>query len=66
MFCLTIHHDRVETGVTFKQAKGELTKKGWDPLGDWNGDKLYWLNGTIYEKLTEPSWKSIESGAAKL
>ena len=43
-----------------------MTKKGWDPLGDWNGDKLYWLNGTIYEKLTEPSWKSIESGAAKL
>ncbi|RDW90820.1 putative bifunctional fatty acid transporter/acyl-CoA synthetase (FAT1) [Aspergillus mulundensis] len=58
--------EKVATGVTFKQAKGELTKKGWNPLGDWNGDKLYWLNGTRYEKLTEPIWASIENGQAKL
>ncbi|KAL4777876.1 hypothetical protein BDW60DRAFT_202749 [Aspergillus nidulans var. acristatus] len=58
--------EKVATGVTFKQAKGELTKKGWDPHFDWNGDKLYWLNGTRYEKLTKPSWSSIESGQAKL
>ncbi|KAL4870047.1 hypothetical protein BDV12DRAFT_69309 [Aspergillus spectabilis] len=58
--------EKVATGVTFKQAKGELTKKGWNPSSDWNGDKLYWLNGTEYEKLTEPSWVSIESGLAKL
>ncbi|KAL2872323.1 putative bifunctional fatty acid transporter/acyl-CoA synthetase (FAT1) [Aspergillus lucknowensis] len=58
--------EKVATGVTFKQAKGELTKKGWDPLGDWNGDKLYWLNGTKYEKLTDSSWATIESGQAKL
>jgi hypothetical protein len=57
---------RVATGVTFKQAKGELTKKGWSPQGDWNGDKLYWLNGTKYEKLTESCWATIESGLAKL
>ena len=57
---------RVATGVTFKQAKGDLAKKGWDPRGDWKGDKLYWLNGKIYEKLDERSWSSIESGQAKL
>jgi hypothetical protein len=59
-------HIRVATGVTFKQAKGELTKKGWDPRVDWNGDKLYWLNDTKYEKLGEQSWSSIEAGTAKL
>ncbi|KAL4807054.1 hypothetical protein BDV18DRAFT_168193 [Aspergillus unguis] len=58
--------EKVATGVTFKQAKGELTKKGWNPLGDWGSDRLYWLDGTKYEKLTERSWSSIESGAAKL
>ena len=56
----------METGVTFKQAKGALTKKGWDPRTDWGGDKLYWLNGTAYEKLDGASWMSIESGQAKL
>ncbi|KAL4964112.1 putative bifunctional fatty acid transporter/acyl-CoA synthetase (FAT1) [Aspergillus stella-maris] len=56
----------VATGVTFKQAKGELSKKGWNPQGDWGGDKLYWLNGTGYEKLSESSWSTIESGTAKL
>ncbi|KAL4897923.1 hypothetical protein BDV59DRAFT_52089 [Aspergillus ambiguus] len=58
--------EKVATGVTFKQAKGELTKKGWDPRADWNGDKLYWLNDTTYEKLSDQSWSSIEAGAAKL
>lgn len=57
---------RVATGVTFKQAKGDLAKKGWDPTADWKGDKLYWLNGTSYEKLDPSSWSSIESGQAKL
>ncbi|GMG11339.1 unnamed protein product [Aspergillus oryzae] len=56
----------VATGVTFKQAKGDLAKKGWDPREDWKGDKLYWLNGKTYEKLDERSWSSIESGQAKL
>ncbi|KAF7595884.1 hypothetical protein BBP40_004377 [Aspergillus hancockii] len=58
--------EKVATGVTFKQAKGDLTKKGWDPRLDWKGDKLYWLNGTKYERLDERSWSSIESGQAKL
>ncbi|KAL4931261.1 putative bifunctional fatty acid transporter/acyl-CoA synthetase (FAT1) [Aspergillus undulatus] len=58
--------EKVATGVTFKQAKGELTKKGWNPQGDWNGDKLYWLNGTRYETLDETSWALIDDGAAKL
>ncbi|KAJ5604611.1 hypothetical protein N7510_009765 [Penicillium lagena] len=58
--------EKVETGVTFKQAKGDLVKKGWDPRQDWAGDKLYWLNGTIYEKLNDQSWSEIESGKAKL
>ena len=60
------NNSRVETGVTFKQAKGDLVKKGWDPRVDWQGDRLYWLNGTGYEKLDDRSWGSIEAGQAKL
>lgn len=56
---------RVATSATFKQAKGDLVKKGWDPV-DTKGDKLYWLNGTKYEKLDVQSWSSIASGQAKL
>ena len=52
---------RVATSATFKQAKGDLVKKGWDPV-DTKGDKLYWLNGTKYEKLDVQSWSSIASG----
>jgi hypothetical protein len=59
-------NDRVATGVTFKQAKGELVKKGWNPRTEAKGDKLYWLNGSTYQKLDEQSWASIESGRAKL
>jgi len=61
---------RVATGVTFKQAKGELAKRGWDPRVDWDGDSLYWLNmegrPPRYEKLDEQSWAGIERGVAKL
>lgn len=57
---------RVATNATFKQAKGDLVKKGWDPRADAKGDKLYWLNGTKYEKLDTESWSSIENGQAKL
>lgn len=57
---------RVATGVTFKQAKGDLVKRGWDPRDDSNGDKLYWLNGRKYERLDERSWGLIEGGKAKL
>lgn len=57
---------RVATGVTFKQAKGDLAKKGWNPQGDWNGDKLYWLNGKSYTPLDSRSWALIENGKAKL
>lgn len=58
--------EKVATGVTFKQAKGELAKLGWDPRTQTKGDKLYWLNGSTYQKLDEQSWASIESGRAKL
>ncbi|KAJ5816190.1 AMP-dependent synthetase/ligase [Penicillium robsamsonii] len=58
--------EKVATGVTFKQAKGDLSKKGWNPRQDWGGDVLYWLNGTNYQKLEEQSWAQIESGKAKL
>ncbi|BDD56134.1 hypothetical protein MPDQ_000644 [Monascus purpureus] len=58
--------EKVATGVTFKQAKGDLVKKGWDPRVDWKGDKLYWLNGKKYAKLDERSWMEIETGRAKL
>lgn len=57
---------RVATGVTFKQAKGDLVKKNWDPSKGGDGDSLYWLNGTKYEKLDERSWSDIEGGRAKL
>ncbi|CAI7661152.1 unnamed protein product [Penicillium glandicola] len=58
--------EKVATGVTFKQAKGDLAKKGWDPRQDWGGDILYWLDGTNYRKLEEQSWAEIESGKAKI
>lgn len=58
--------NRVATSVTFKQAKGDLVKKGWDPSVDWQGDHLYWLNDTTYEKLDGEIWTSIERGEAKL
>lgn len=57
---------RVATGVTFKQAKGDLAKKGWNPRKDCGGDILYWLDGTKYQKLEEQSWAEIESGKAKI
>ena len=63
---------RVATGVTFKQAKGELSKRGWNPDADCKGDSLYWLSpggkkrGPTYEKLEANSWTAIESGQAKL
>ncbi|KAJ5179318.1 hypothetical protein N7492_002528 [Penicillium capsulatum] len=58
--------EKVATGVTFKQAKGDLVKKSWDPREDSAGDTMYWLNGTKYEKLDGDSWLGIESGKAKL
>lgn len=58
--------EKVATGVTFKQAKGDLVKKSWDPRKDSAGDILYWLDGTKYVKLGEQSWSEIESGKAKL
>jgi hypothetical protein len=61
---IVIH--RVATGVTFKQAKGDLAKKGWNPRQDCGGDILYWLDGTKYRKLEEQSWAEIESGKAKI
>jgi hypothetical protein len=66
---------RVATGITFKQAKGDLTKRGWNPDTDWDGDTLYWLNmdpkngkaaRPRYEKLDKGPWVEIESGRAKL
>lgn len=57
--------EKVATGVTFKQAKGDLVKKGWDPRKDCT-DILYWLDGTKYVKLSEQSWSNIENGKAKL
>jgi hypothetical protein len=62
----------VATGVTFKQAKGDLSKRGWNPDIDWKGDTLYWLNprgkgrAPSYEKLEADSWAAIEGGSAKL
>ncbi|KAJ6172162.1 hypothetical protein N7470_001229 [Penicillium chermesinum] len=57
--------EKVSTGVTFKQAKGDLVKRKWVP-GKNQTDGLYWLNGTRYERLDLPSWSQIEQGRAKL
>jgi hypothetical protein len=43
-----------------------LIKKSWTQNADGSGDKLYWLNGKIYEKLDGASWGAIEAGKAKL
>ncbi|KAI3295324.1 hypothetical protein DTO002I6_3851 [Penicillium roqueforti] len=58
--------EKVATGVTFKQAKGDLAKKGWNPRQHCGGDILYWLDGTKYQKLEEQSWAEIENGKAKI
>ncbi|RFU28967.1 hypothetical protein B7463_g7362, partial [Scytalidium lignicola] len=54
----------IESNATFKKAKGDIMKKSWKPEG--SEDKLYWLNGTKYERLEATSWGEIESGQAKL
>ncbi|KAH8594927.1 putative bifunctional fatty acid transporter/acyl-CoA synthetase [Bisporella sp. PMI_857] len=56
----------IEANATFKKAKGDLQKKSWDESAPGNTDKLYWLNGSVYERLDRASWGSIESGKAKL
>lgn len=74
MFPHTNNLRRVATGVTFKQAKGDLSKRSWDPVADVSGDTLYWLNSgkdgkskkPVYERLERSSWDEIESGRAKL
>lgn len=60
------NNNRVSTGVTFKQAKGDLLKRDWVPGKETERDALYWLNGTDYEKLEPQSWTEIETGRAKL
>jgi hypothetical protein len=57
---------RIEANSTFKKAKQELLKKGWDENEDGNTDKLYWLNGKVYQTLDGTSWDSIKLGKAKL
>jgi hypothetical protein len=64
MKLLIIH--RISTGVTFKQAKGDLLKKSWVEGENGDLDALYWLNGKRFEKLTENSWAVIVRGEAKL
>lgn len=44
-------------------------KRSWNTLNsDAKGqrDKLYWLNGNVYERLDASSWSNIETGRAKL
>ena len=57
---------RIEANATFKKAKGELLKKTWDEEAPGNTDKLYWLNGSRYERLSKGDWAQIEAGRAKL
>ena len=58
---------RIEANATFKKSKGDLIKKTWISEDKSNSqDKLYWLNGTSYEKLDAASWGRIEIGKAKL
>ena len=61
--------ESISTGVTFKQAKGEMARKSWDPTvnareGDTDG--LYWLDGEVYRRLDIGAWEGIEKGLAKL
>ncbi|KAF4631963.1 hypothetical protein G7Y89_g6166 [Cudoniella acicularis] len=56
----------IEANATFKKSKGDLLKRSWIATDAGNQDKLYWLNGTSYQKLDASSWSSIEAGRAKL
>lgn len=57
---------RIESNATFKKAKQELLKKSWDENEEGSTDKLYWLNGKVYQRLDRSSWDSIKVGSAKL
>lgn len=57
---------RIGTGISFKQAKGDFVKKSWKENDGGDKDKLYWLKGTIYDRLDNETWKTIEAGRAKL
>ncbi|KIM94661.1 hypothetical protein OIDMADRAFT_135626 [Oidiodendron maius Zn] len=58
--------EEIESNATFKKAKQELLKRSWNENEDGNTDRLYWLNGTTYERLDRASWDSIKDGRAKL
>lgn len=53
--------------MTFKQGKGDESKKGWAPV-EYIGktEKLYWLDGVQYRVLDDRAWESIEIGKVKL
>jgi len=57
---------RIEANATFKKSKGDLVKKSWREGEGGNTDRLYWLNGSQYEKLDGKSWSAIDNGRAKL
>lgn len=57
---------RIESNATFKKAKADIVKKSWNENAKGNTDKLYWLNGNVYERLDGPAWAAIEGGRAKL
>jgi len=56
----------ITTGATFKQARRDLSRKAWDPRANRDGDQLYWLNRTRYQRLNELEWAGIEGGTVRL
>jgi hypothetical protein len=67
--CITtdlLHPSSIATGITFKQARSDVSNKAWDPRANRDGDQLYWLNRTKYERLNEQGWAEIEGGTARL
>ncbi|KAI9733769.1 MAG: hypothetical protein M1818_007183 [Claussenomyces sp. TS43310] len=55
----------IATGFSFKQAKMEYMKKGWQE-NDYGEDRLFWLNGRVYQPLDAGSWAKISGGLARL
>ncbi|RFU26976.1 hypothetical protein B7463_g9372, partial [Scytalidium lignicola] len=58
--------DDMETTATFKHLKNAMQNRKWCDKEATHNDTVYWLDETVYRRLEEHHWKSIEAGEAKL
>ncbi|KAM5343985.1 hypothetical protein ACJ41O_012522 [Fusarium nematophilum] len=56
----------IDTTATFKQQKGELKDRPWDPNAKDQQDSIYWLRGEEYVKMDAVGWGQIQAAKARL